>query len=224
MKFSLYEYEIIAILFSFLLLFPLTKKFLYGIIEPIFYPAFLLRKEIDEIFKLKFQRDELLREKSQVVVIFPNDTLKYYPIRFKTLCDFVSSNSEAYPSFIKIRCDGEVKEGDIVWAVGLVGFVISTMGKFCEVLTIHSPDFYSRVVISRSLVMGIMKGGEVPKIEFIPYGADVRIGDTVYIMEHPGVFVGEVKEIEVMPPFISLNIRPFWRYEVWTKFSVLEPL
>jgi len=223
MKFSLYEDEILAILFSLLLLFPLTKSFLYGIINPIFYPAFLLRNGIDELIKLRIQRDELLRERSRVLVIFPNDTMEYYPVRFKTLCNFVSSSSEAYPPFITIRCEREAKEGDIVWAVGLVGFVVSTKGKFSEVLTIHSPDFYSKVVVARSLVMGILRGGEVPKIEFIPYGADIKVGDTVYLLEHPGVYVGEVNKIKENLPFISLDIMPFWRYEIWTRFSVLEP-
>jgi hypothetical protein len=223
MRFSLYEDEILALLFSLLLLFPLTKNFLYGIINPVFYPAFFLRNKFEEIIRLKAQRDELLREKSQVIVVFPTDTVNYYPVRFKSLCDFVSSSSEPYPSFIKIRCEGDVKEGDIVWAVGLVGFVISSRGKFAEVLTLHSPDFHSRVFIARSMVMGIIKGGNIPKIAFIPYGGDVKVGDTVYLMEHPGVEVGEVKEIKVNPPFISLDIKPFWRYEIWTRFSVLEP-
>ncbi len=221
---NLYNSEIIAVLVSLMFLFPLSRNIIGNVIPYIFYPAFFVENSISDIFYLKMQRDELLRLKSEIRIIFPVDTLLAYPVRFKGYCHFSGWNSPNDPSFIKVLCDSVADEDDILWASGFVGYVVKSNGRFAEVQTLLSPEFYTMVVDKRSLVMGVMKGGSTPTIEFIPYGSDVKQGDTLYLKEHPGVYVGTVKFLILSPPFITIKVEPLWRYEVWTKFSLLRPL
>ncbi|MEO0139432.1 MAG: rod shape-determining protein MreC [candidate division WOR-3 bacterium] len=224
MNINLSNSEILALVSSLLFLFPLSREFLSEFLSIVFYPAFALEDKMSEIFYLRMQRDELLALKSKVEIKFLTDTLKVYPVRFKGYCQFIAWSNGHYPPFIKVKCEDKPKEGDIIWALGLVGFVVKNNNNYAEVQTIYSQDFYAKVVVNRSSVMGILKGGNPPKIEFLPYGSDIKVGDTLYLQEHPGVYVGTVKYVFSSPPFITVEVEPLWRYEVWTKFSLLEPL
>ena len=216
--------DILFILISSLFLLPITRQILEPYITYLFYAAFMLEDAVSEIFYLKMQRDELLKVKTRITVRFSTDTLPRYPVRFRGYCRFINWNTPSYPSFIKVVCDSQPSEKDIIWATGMVGFVVKSEGKFAEVQTVHSTDFYAFIVDKRSMVMGILKGGKVLRVEYIPYGSDIKQGDTLSLKEHPGVDVGVVKYIYPSPPFITVEVQPLWRYEVWTKFSLLKPL
>ncbi len=218
-------WEVLALVVSSLLLLPFVREVLFWMGLPnLFSPLFAVREALYSITELRIQRDELLRVKSQVVVINPLDTTSYLPVRFKGTCRLLTMEPPAYPERMTVRCDTLPSPGDLLWAHGLVGRVLTVIGRNGEVLTLHSREFYIKVVDARSGVWGTMRGGETPMVRFLPEAADVRVGDTLMAYDHPGVIVGVVSKIVPEAPFVRLNVQPVWRYYVWTKFALLKPL
>ncbi len=225
MRLDLDKWEGLALLASALLLFPFTREALFWAGLPnLFSPLFSVRRALYAITDLRVQRDELLKLKSRVVVVNPIDTTSYLPVEFKGTCTLLNMEPPAYPERMTVRCDTLPSPGDLLWAHGLVGRMLTTIGRNGEVLTLHSREFYIRVVDMRSGVWGTMRGGKTPAVRFLPEVADVKVGDTLMAYDHPGVMVGVVSGVVPEAPFVRLNVRPIWRYYVWTKFALLKPL
>ncbi len=225
LKMDLNRWEVLALFVSLSFLFPFVKEGAFWLGLPnLLSPFFGVRAWIYTLTELRLQRDELLRSRSEVVVVNPVDTASSFPVRYKGRCHLLEASSPYYPERVTVRCDTLPAPGDLLWAVGLVGRVMTTIGRTGEALTLHSGEFYIRVFDLRSGVWGTLKGGRIPAVRFLPEAADVKVGDTLVAYDHPGVVVGVVERIVPEPPFVRLNVRPVWRYYVWTEFALLKPL
>lgn len=214
-----------GLVLSALPLLPFVKEFLFWIGLPnLLSPFFTVREALYSLTELRVQRDELLRSRSRIILINPLDTTSSMPVGFKGTCRLLDMAPLTYPERLTVRCDTFPSPGDLLWARGLVGRVLTVIGRTGEVLTLHSGEFYIRVVDERSGVWGTMIGGKVPMVRFLPEVVDVKVGDTLMAYDHPGVLVGVVKRIVPEAPFVRLNVEPIWRYYVWTKFALLKPL
>lgn len=225
LKLDLDRWEGIALFLSVLLLFPFVKDILFWMGLPnLFSPFFAVREALYTLTELRIQRDELLKSKGEIRLVNPLDTVTYLPVSFKGRCKLLDMHPPAYPERLTVRCDTLPSSGDILWAVGLIGRITTTIGNTAEVLTLHSGDFYIRVIDLRSGVWGTLKGGRIPVVRFIPEVADVKVGDTLVAYDHPGVMVGVVERTVPEEPFLKLEVKPLWRYYLWTDFALLKPL
>ncbi|NPA80744.1 MAG: hypothetical protein GXO29_06825 [Thermotogae bacterium] len=224
MRIDLDRWEVGFLLLSLTLLLPWGREILFWLGLPnLFSPFFAIRDAINTFTSLRIQRDELLNLKSRVVVVDAFDSTATHLEKFKGFCYLLDIYPPYYPERMSVRCDSTPEIKDLLWAVGLVGRVVQTEGNVAEVITIHSKDFYMKVKDERSNFWGILQGGKVPKVRFVPRAADVREGDTLVAYDHPGIFVGTVMAIVPEEPFLRLEVQPLWRYYIWTKFVLLKP-
>ncbi|NPB03286.1 MAG: hypothetical protein GXO39_02585 [Thermotogae bacterium] len=220
---NLDRWEVVSLILSLLLM--VGREFFFWMGLPnLLSPFFAFRNASYSLLHLRIQRDELLRSRSMVAVVDPIDTVSYYPVEFKGFCRLLETSSPYYPERLSLQCDTIPAVEDLVWAVGLVGRVIGVRHATAEVLTIHSKEFYIKVIDVRSGVWGTLKGDRSPSVRFLPHAADVKVGDTLVAYDHPGVVVGTVKAVIPEDPFVKLEVAPLWRYYVWSDFALLKPL
>jgi len=111
-------------------------------------------------------------------------------------------------------------EGTVVDLFGvLVGSVDMQKGEQLLVKTIFNENYKVGVECIDPYYTGVLKGGEIPIIFFIPIDASIKIGDTLYTSRlssyaKPYVPVGIVKEYqkdEDNPIFYKAKIEPFFK-------------
>lgn len=117
---------------------------------------------------------------------------------------------------------GKIRQGDIVLSTrGLVGRVTKIQAKRAQVLTAMHPNSAIDAVIVRTSAHGMLKGGGNPRaaMHYVPWDADVRIGDRVVTGGADGLY----------PPGLPLGVvadvrRPTAGLEQDVEIDMAEPL
>jgi cell shape-determining protein MreC len=114
----------------------------------------------------------------------------------------------------------DLTEGTVVNLNGfLVGVIESQEGKQLTVKTIYNDNFKVGVECLRPYYTGVLRGGEIPYVFYVPVDANIKIGDTLFTSRlssyaKPYIPVGIVKEYQRdmdNPIFFRAKIEPFFK-------------
>jgi len=224
------------------LLVPLSKAGLFMVreIKNAGENLFALRDVFQENLKLRTQIRELLREQQRFKkVLNENERLKEllgYAAQFphRTLsAKVIGYDPSNWFTTIRINrgrrdrvCANQVVIGYQETREGLVGRIDSVSETWSDVLLILSQNSALGAKILRTQFKGVLEGGNsrLCQLKYIPYDADIRIGDTIITSSSIGsIFpeefpIGEVVKIEREKGglFLEARVRPF------IEFSKLE--
>ncbi|MEK7630070.1 MAG: rod shape-determining protein MreC [Patescibacteria group bacterium] len=84
----------------------------------------------------------------------------------------------------------------------LIGRISAVKNNLSEVQTIFSPDFRSSVVIGNSRTKAVLRGGNIPYLEFVQKTAKINDSDGVFNIssEYPfNLFLGNIHNLVVTP-------------------------
>lgn len=208
-------YNFLIFIISILFLFKLPRVLIFENFKYFYYPVIELSHLIWDIYSLRenFQRLILLEDKSHI---------KAFSISFLP---------SLYPKEIILNVGNKdgVKYGDVLTIKNiLIGKVVEVNKNSSIAITIYNPNFSASVIIKRSNYLGIFEGGNIPKISYIPEGADIKEGDTILTSSLDGsfpygLFVGIVgKVIEKKGIFESREVKLIYKFERLVMFNIIK--
>ena len=111
--------------------------------------------------------------------------------------------------------EGVMRGMAVVTPDGIVGKVIAAYPTAAQVMLVTDPDFAAGVVSQKSEARGTMKGQGKPlcKVDYVPMGEKVEVGETFYTSGDDRVFprgfaVGVVKSVQSAQPFQEIWVEP----------------
>uniref|UniRef100_A0A7V3ZYQ0 Cell shape-determining protein MreC n=1 Tax=candidate division WOR-3 bacterium TaxID=2052148 RepID=A0A7V3ZYQ0_UNCW3 len=123
---------------------------------------------------------------------------------------------------VKVKSEkiGSLIEGTVVDLNGyLVGKVEMEGGELIRIKTIYDESFKVGVESIHPYYTGILQGGEIPLVLYVPIDAEIHTGDTLYTSRlssyaKPYIPVGTVKDYQkdiYNPIFYRAKIEPFFK-------------
>ncbi len=112
---------------------------------------------------------------------------------------------------------------------GLAGRIVNVRPRTSTVMSIYDHEFKVGVVDVRSGVLGVVSGSDM-RLNYIPRGVDVRVGDTLITSGlsriYPyGLKVAEITSIDTSDTqnmFARIKISPFYNYAETAAFWVIK--
>jgi len=174
------------------------------------------RRSIELTVENQKLRETLLKSYTSAIQIA--DTGKFY------VGEILQYMPLGIPELLVVRIKSskieDLTEGTVVNLNGfLVGVIEGQEGEQLTVKTIYNDNFKVGVECLRSYYTGVLKGGEIPYVFYIPTDANIKIGDTLFTSRlssyaKPYIPVGVVKEYQRdldNPIFFRAKIEPFFK-------------
>lgn len=161
-----------------------------------------LKLEVDRLQSLSVRVDELSLENQRLRLLL---SMRADPSYHELVAQIIGDSSSAFARSFLLnagREEGVVYEATAMAPGGLLGRVVRVARHTSLVLTL--PDLNSRVpvLVQRSRVRAILSGSNTPllNMDFVPKGADVRVGDRLITsgigkVFPKGLLVGQVYAI-----------------------------
>ncbi|MCS7245956.1 MAG: hypothetical protein N2504_07280 [candidate division WOR-3 bacterium] len=190
------------------------------------------------------------------VLVFENFKFLYFPII--ELSNFIYHIQNLEESFKKlILVDSEnltkayglsfippIKPKEIVLNVGknenieygdvllikniLIGKITEVYENSSIAITMFNTNFSASIIIKRSNYLGVLEGGDIPRISYISEGSDIKEGDSIFTSSldnmYPfGLYIGIVgKVIEKKGAFEAREVILPYKFERLALFNILK--
>lgn len=191
-----------------------------------------LHQEISDLRSLQIHYKELELENYRLKNIFSMDIDDSY---YKLVAKKIAHGSSKFEQVIRIQKGTRhgVKVGmPVLNSNGIVGQVISAYHTYADVLLITDPSSSLDVIVQRSRVHGMLKGGSKNQLhfEFLDKEADIFENDVVITSGLDGIYpkgylVGKVNAIGARDHklFLEATVKPFVNFRDIEEVIVLLP-
>lgn len=192
-----------------------------------------LRSELSRLASLAVHMDELSLENQRLRLLL---NMSADPLYRELAAQVVGDSSSAFAHSLLLnagRDHGVAHETTVMAAGGVMGRVVRVARRTALVLTLLDLNSRVPVLVQRSRVRAIVAGHNQPLLglEFVPKGADIRVGDRLVTSGIGGIFpkglmVGFVQAIEATEStglFHVITVRPAVDFDRAEEVRLLLP-
>lgn len=182
----------------------------------------IMLQKTEQICSELTKENQLLRESIKNKSF---DELKTKPSQInQQIGEVLSFSPLGIPEEVLIKVEDKLLHNPESYSVtdlkgNLIGKVKEQSGGVVLAITLYNTNFRAGVESKNPYYTGLLIGGKIPTVIYVPFDAEVKIGDTIFTSRlssllRPDIPVGTVSKITkdtLNPIFIKLYLTPFFK-------------